>query len=52
MKKYENGEYVEMTPEEIATMQENLSRLQIPISTIERLEALEAAVLDLIMEDT
>lgn len=50
MKKYENGEYVEMTQEEIATMKENLSRLPIPISTMERLEALEAAVLDLITE--
>lgn len=53
MKKWVNGQIVEMTPEEIAAMEE--AEANQPVSeptTEERLAALEAAMLEMIMGGT
>ena len=49
MKKYINGKYIEMTPEEVAEHEALAQEAQMPEPTAEeRLEALEAAMLELI----
>lgn len=53
MKKYENGQYVEMTPEEIAEMKAEAERMaeelkNTPPTETERLEALEQAFMELV----
>lgn len=53
MKKYVNGKYIEMTPSEIAAMQEEQARFEaeqakLPPTESERLEALEAAFLEFV----
>ena len=50
MKKYVNGEYIELTAEEIAAIQEEAQRISeemknLPPTTEERLEAIESAML-------
>ena len=44
MKKYENGEYIEMTDEELQNMENDIINAEPTL--LERLEALEAAVLE------
>ncbi len=49
MKKYVNGEYIEMTPEEIAEFEVMAAEQPAPEPTAEeRLEALEEAMLELL----
>lgn len=49
MKKYVNGEYIEMTPEEIAEFEVLASEMPQPEPTAEeRLAALEEAMLELL----
>ena len=49
MKKYINGQYVEMTPEEVAEYEALAQEAPIPEPTAEeRLEAIEAAVLEML----
>lgn len=45
MKKYVKGEYIEMSPEEVAEM-ENGNDVEVTPSFLERLEAIEAALLE------
>ena len=48
MKKYINGKYIEMTPEEIAELQAVADNQPTPEPTAEeRLEAIESALLEL-----
>lgn len=48
MKKYVNGQYIEMTPEEIAEFEALAHDAPVPPPTAEeRIEALESAVLDI-----
>ena len=52
MKKYINGKYIEMTPEEIAELQAVANNQPIPEPTMEeRLEALENAMLEMMGVD-
>ena len=46
MKKYINGKYIEMTPEEIAEFEALAQETQMPPTAEERLEALESAGLE------
>lgn len=49
MKKYINGQYIKMTPEEIAAHEALAQEAPIPEPTAEeRLEAIEAAVLEML----
>lgn len=49
MKKYVDGEYIEMTPEEIAEFEAMAAEMPAPEPTAEeRLEALEEAMLELL----
>lgn len=49
MKKCINGEYIEMTPEEIAELEAMAAKVPAPEPTTEeRLEALEEAMLELL----
>ena len=49
MKKYVNGEYIEMTPEEIAEFEVMAAEQPVPEPTAEeRLAALEEAMLELL----
>lgn len=49
MKKYVNGEYIEMTPEEIAEFETMAAEQPVPEPTAEeRLAALEEAMLELL----
>ena len=49
MKKYINGKYIEMTPEEIAEFEALAQEAPMPEPTAEeRLDALESAMLELI----
>ena len=45
MKKYENGEYIEMTEEEIASLPKD-EVVVIEPTMLERLEAIEGAILE------
>lgn len=48
MKKYVNGNYIELTPEEIAELERLQVEMPMPEPTAEeRLEALESAVLEM-----
>lgn len=48
MKKYINGQYIEMTPEEVAEFESLAQEAPMPEPTAEeRLEALESAMLEL-----
>ena len=50
MKKYVNGEYIDMTPEEIAEFEKLVAEAPTPEPTPEeRIAALEAAMLEMIM---
>ena len=52
MKKYINGKYIEMTPEEIAELQAVADNQPTPEPTAEeRLEAIESALLELMGVD-
>ena len=52
MKKYINGQYIEMTPEEIAELQSLADNQPTPEPTAEeRLEAIESALLELMGVD-
>ena len=47
MKKYVNGEYLDMTPEEEAEMKKQAEKVIEPMpSMLERLEAIEAVLLE------
>lgn len=49
MKKYVDGEYLEMTPEEVAELEAVAAEMPAPEPTAEeRLEALEEAMLELL----
>ncbi len=49
MKKYVDGEYIEMTPEEIAELEAMAAEMPVPEPTAEeRLAALEEAMLELL----
>ena len=49
MKKYVNGEYIEMTPEEVAEIEAMAAEQPVPEPTAEeRLAALEEAMLELL----
>ena len=49
MKKYVDGEYIEMTPEEIAELEAMTAEMPAPEPTAEeRIEALEEAMLELL----
>lgn len=49
MKKYRNGKYIEMTPEEIAEYEALAHDAPVPTPTAEeRLDAIEAAVLEML----
>ena len=47
MKKYINGKYIEMTPEEVAEYEALAHEAPMPPTAEERLEALESAVLEM-----
>ena len=48
MKKYSNGKYIEMTPEEVAEFEALAQEAPMPEPTAEeRLEALESAMLEM-----
>lgn len=49
MKKYINGKYIEMPPEEVAEYEALAQETQMPAPTAEeRMEAIEAAVLEML----
>lgn len=50
MKKYVNGEYIEMTEEEIASLPKDDVVIAEP-TVLERLEAIEAAILEGVLMD-
>lgn len=47
MKKYINGQYIEMTPEEVAEYESLTQEAPMPPTAEERIEALESATLEL-----
>jgi hypothetical protein len=53
MKKYVNGQYIELTPEEIVALQEEAKRAEEEMKTMpptidERLAAIESAILNIL----
>ena len=50
MKKYENGEYIEMTPEEILELISQAKIEQEP-TLLERIEAIESAILEEVLNN-
>lgn len=51
MKKYVDGEYIEMTAEEIAEMENTNDLIVVEPTIIERLEAIEAVLLEGVLMD-
>lgn len=51
MKKYVDGEYIEMTAEEIAEMDKMNELVVVEPTVLERLEAIEAAILEGVLMD-
>lgn len=51
MKKYVDGEYIEMTAEEIAEMEKMNELVTVEPTVLERLEAIEAAILEGVLMD-